>query len=185
MYEWDEEKRKANIRKHAVDFTALESFVWEDAVVQVDDRDYGEIRYIAFGPIGSRLHCVWFKIREEKIRIIGLKKGQRERGKDMARKLTLSTKAEDGEINRGIARDPGMPEWTEQNFAVARRAKDVLPPALYDALVKERRGRGPQKTPIKKPVTIRVDPDVLKSYKSTGKGWQSRMNEVLRAGAPK
>jgi uncharacterized DUF497 family protein len=39
MYEWDEEKRKANIRKHAVDFTTIESFVWEDAVVQVDDRD--------------------------------------------------------------------------------------------------------------------------------------------------
>ena len=103
----------------------------------------------------------------------------------MARTLILSTKAENRKINRGIARDPGMPEWTEQNFATARRAEDVLPPALYDSLVKQRRGRGPQKTPIKKPVTIRVDQDVLKSYKSTGKGWQSRMNDVLREGAPK
>jgi uncharacterized protein (DUF4415 family) len=103
----------------------------------------------------------------------------------MANKLTLPTKAEDRKINRGIASDPGMPEWTEQNFAAARQAKEILPPALYDALVKRRRGRGPQKTPLKKPVTIRVDPDVLKSYKSTGKGWQSRMNDVLRDGAPK
>jgi uncharacterized DUF497 family protein len=47
MYEWDEEKRKANIRKHAVDFAAIESFVWEDAVIQVDDRDDDETRYIA------------------------------------------------------------------------------------------------------------------------------------------
>lgn len=103
----------------------------------------------------------------------------------MARKLILPTKAEDRKINRAIASDPAMPEWTKQNFATARQAKDVLPPALYDGLVKERRGRGPQKTPIKKPVTIRVDQDVLKSYKSTGKGWQSRMNDVLREGAPK
>jgi uncharacterized protein (DUF4415 family) len=33
-----------------------------------------------------------------------------------------------------------------------------------------------------KPVTIRVEQDVLKSYKATGKGWQSRMNDVLREG---
>ena len=76
----------------------------------------------------------------------------------MARKLILPTKAEDGKINRGIGHDPGMPEWTEKNFAIARRAEDVLPPALYDSLVKQRRGRGPQKTPI---------------------------NDVLREGAPK
>ena len=74
MYEWDEEKRKANIRKHAVDFTTIESFGWEDAVVQADDRDYGETRYIAFGPIDGRLYCVWFTVREEKLRIIGLRK---------------------------------------------------------------------------------------------------------------
>jgi uncharacterized protein (DUF4415 family) len=103
----------------------------------------------------------------------------------MARKLTVPTKTEDRKINRGIARDPGMPEWTEQTFATARQAKDVLPSGLYDALVQQRRGRGPQKTPIKKPVTIRVDQDILKSYKSTGKGWQSRMNDALREGAPK
>jgi len=104
----------------------------------------------------------------------------------MARKLIPPTKAEDKKINRGIARDPGMPEWTAEDFARARPAKDVLPPALYDALVKRGRGqRGPQKTPIKKPVTIRVDQDVLKSYKATGKGWQGRMNDVLREGAPK
>ena len=104
----------------------------------------------------------------------------------MARKLIPPTKAEDKKINRGIALDPDSPEWTDKDFARARPAKDVLPPALYDALVKRGRGqRGPQKTPVKKPVTIRVDQDVLKSYKATGKGWQSRMNDVLREGAPK
>lgn len=103
----------------------------------------------------------------------------------MARKVIPPTDAENKKINRGIALDSDNPEWTDDDFARARPAKDVLPPALYDALVKRSRGqRGPQKEPVKKPVTIRVDQDVLKSYKATGKGWQSRMNDALRDGAP-
>ena len=75
MYEWDDEKRKTNLRKHGVDFAAIESFIWEEAFVQVDDReDYGETRYIAFGPIDGRLYCVWFAIRAGNHRIIGLRK---------------------------------------------------------------------------------------------------------------
>jgi len=104
----------------------------------------------------------------------------------MARKRTPSTEAEDKKINRGIALDPDNPEWTDKDFARARPAKDVLPHPLYDALVKRSRGqRGPQKAPVKKPVTIRVDQDVLQSYKAKGKGWQRRMNDALREGAPK
>jgi uncharacterized protein (DUF4415 family) len=34
--------------------------------------------------------------------------------------------------------------------------------------------------PIKKPVTIRVDADVLAWLKSTGKGYQTRINRLLR-----
>jgi uncharacterized protein (DUF4415 family) len=76
-----------------------------------------------------------------------------------------------------------MPEWNSKDFARARQAKDVLPPAAYQAAVKRYRGqRGPQKTPTKKPVTLRLDPEVLESYKATGRGWQKRMNEVLRRG---
>ena len=81
--------------------------------------------------------------------------------------------------------DPGLideenPEWTEEDFARARPAREVLPPALYDALTNKRRGqRGPQKAPTKVPVTLRVDRDVLERFKAKGPGWQSRMNEAL------
>ena len=30
-------------------------------------------------------------------------------------------------------------------------------------------------------VSIRLDPDVVAKFKATGKGWQSRINEVLKA----
>lgn len=33
----------------------------------------------------------------------------------------------------------------------------------------------------KEPISIRVDKDVLNYFKSTGKGYQTRMNAVLRA----
>jgi uncharacterized protein (DUF4415 family) len=81
--------------------------------------------------------------------------------------------------------DPGLideenPEWTEEDFARARPAREVLPPALYDALTKKRRGqRGSQKAPTKVAVTLRVDRDVLERFKAKGPGWQSRMNEAL------
>ena len=99
----------------------------------------------------------------------------------MAKKVRQPTKAEDVEINRGIAGDPENPEWTDIDFARARPAKDVLPARLYQAAVKRYRGqRGLQKKPVKKPVTLRLDPDILASYKATGRGWHSRINQVLR-----
>jgi uncharacterized protein (DUF4415 family) len=76
--------------------------------------------------------------------------------------------------------DEDNPEWTEDDFARARPAREVLPRALYDALTKKRRGqRGPQKAPTKVAVTLRVDRDVLERFKAKGPGWQSRMNEAL------
>jgi len=73
------------------------------------------------------------------------------------------------------------PELTDEELAGMRPARDVLPPALYEALVKRGRGqRGPQKAPTKVSITMRLDKDVLEHFRSTGAGWQSRINEALR-----
>lgn len=43
------------------------------------------------------------------------------------------------------------------------------------------RGAGRPRSPNpKKQVTLRLDPDVLDAFRSTGKGWQSRINAALR-----
>jgi uncharacterized protein (DUF4415 family) len=76
--------------------------------------------------------------------------------------------------------DDENPEWTEADFARARPAREVLPPAIYEELTKKRRGeRGRQKAPTKVAITLRVDRDVLDSFKAAGPGWQTRMNQAL------
>ena len=47
-------------------------------------------------------------------------------------------------------------------------------------LIRGRGERGPQKTPTKQQVTLRLDRDVLERFRATGEGWQSRINEALK-----
>jgi uncharacterized protein (DUF4415 family) len=43
-----------------------------------------------------------------------------------------------------------------------------------------RRGqRGPQRTPTKKLVSLRLSPEVVDHFKSTGPGWQTRIDSTL------
>ena len=48
------------------------------------------------------------------------------------------------------------------------------------AALQAKRSRGQQKNPVKLPVSIRLSVDVVEYFKSTGQGWQTRMDEVLR-----
>lgn len=93
------------------------------------------------------------------------------------------TDEEEVEIQRMIASDPDNPELTEEEIANMRPLREVLPD-LAAAIDRElaRRGRPPVENP-RRQVSIRLDPDVLEHYKSTGKGWQSRINDALRKAA--
>jgi uncharacterized protein (DUF4415 family) len=53
-------------------------------------------------------------------------------------------------------------------------------PRLIEAYRKFKRGRGPQKAPVKKLVSLRLDQDVLEHFQADGEGWQTRLNEALR-----
>lgn len=41
------------------------------------------------------------------------------------------------------------------------------------------RVRGSQKAPVKVPVAIRLSPEIVTFFRSQGKGWQTRINDVL------
>ena len=74
------------------------------------------------------------------------------------------------------------PPLSDQELASMRPLRQTFPDLAEHAAKRKRGQRGPQKAPTKKPVTLRIDPDVLDTYKATGPGWQSRMNDVLRRG---
>jgi uncharacterized protein (DUF4415 family) len=75
--------------------------------------------------------------------------------------------------------DPDSPELTEADFAAMRPAEAVLPPGVM-AQFPNSRGRPRTATP-KAHVSLRLAPDVLAHYRSLGKGWQTRIEAVLRA----
>lgn len=88
MCEWDKHKRTANLKKHKVDFKIVEDFEWETAIVLEDDReDYGEVRYRAMGLIGISVYALVFTERDEKIRVISLRKATRQEMKYYDRNL--------------------------------------------------------------------------------------------------
>ena len=68
------------------------------------------------------------------------------------------------------------PELTNADFARAAPFAEVFP----DLAASIRKGRGPNKAPTKKLVSLRLSPEVIEHFKATGDGWQSRIDETLR-----
>ncbi|WP_301668622.1 BrnA antitoxin family protein [Neisseria basseii] len=87
-----------------------------------------------------------------------------------------------------INADGEVRELATEDFALARPIAETLPEDLAQVLfshqkqleekgVMQKRNTG--KTP-KQLVTIRLSADVVEKFRDGGKGWQTRINEVLR-----
>jgi uncharacterized protein (DUF4415 family) len=74
-----------------------------------------------------------------------------------------------------------MPEWTDDQWDRAEIAIGgrVIRPA-QGTLTKPGR---PKSENAKQSVHLRLSPDVLKHFRSTGPGWQTRIDEALRKAA--
>jgi uncharacterized DUF497 family protein len=78
QYEWDEDKRIANLARHKVDFADAVDFDWDTAFETIDDRsDYDEERWVAIGLIGNKVHVLVYTVRAQKIRLISLRKANK------------------------------------------------------------------------------------------------------------
>jgi uncharacterized DUF497 family protein len=74
-YEWDERKRRTNVKKHGIDFIDVSEVFDGDVVLLPDERfDYGEPRFIAIGILKSVVVVVAYTERGETIRIISARK---------------------------------------------------------------------------------------------------------------
>ena len=93
------------------------------------------------------------------------------------------TKLKEFEEGHGFTREDwdivsDNPEWTKKDFDEARTFAEVFPDLAES--IRKARGRPKVETP-KQQVSLRLDPEVIEKFKATGKGWQSRINDVLRA----
>ena len=69
-FTWDENKRLSNLAKHGLDFEDAH-WVFTDETFAAEDtrRQYGEPRFILYGPLFGRLVVVIFTVRGDVILI--------------------------------------------------------------------------------------------------------------------
>ncbi len=67
-------------------------------------------------------------------------------------------------------------ELTVADMKRMRPAREVLPESLRAKVGV----RGPQKSPTKERVTIRLSPEVVKRFRATGDGWQTKVDAALQ-----
>jgi uncharacterized DUF497 family protein len=78
MFVWNERKRRANLRKHGIDFADANSIFQGFTLTVEDDRErYGERRFLTLGLLGDHVVCVAHTERDEEIRIISIRRATR------------------------------------------------------------------------------------------------------------
>ena len=79
------------------------------------------------------------------------------------------------------AKKPSMPAiWTDPDDAPELTSAFFKNADLHDGTQLKTRGR-PKSASTKEPVKLRLDADVLAALRATGDGWQTRINDTLRA----
>jgi len=74
-FEWDEDKRLINVRKHGIDFVDVVIAFDGDIVTIEDDRfEYGERRFMTLGLLSGRVVVIVHTEREDVTRIISVRK---------------------------------------------------------------------------------------------------------------
>ena len=77
-FEWNEAKRQGNVDKHGIDFARVEEVFRGLNVTMEDDRhSYGEQRFVTLGLLSGRVVVVVHTEREDRIRIISIRKATR------------------------------------------------------------------------------------------------------------
>ena len=77
-----------------------------------------------------------------------------------------------------------IPEFNSAKMSKMRPANEVLSDVVaahhFGTLKRKQGQRGVQKSPTKQAVSIRLSTEVVDFFKQSGKGWQTRVDDVLR-----
>lgn len=158
-FDWDEAKRRLNIKKHGIDFEDAAAAFDAPMLSSLDTReDYGEDRWVGLGIVRNVVMVI--VLRKGSLTQSGF--SQRERRQNMKEKRTTKksrtdwdklSKMKDSEIDTS-----DIPILNKDFF---KRAVIQMPKN-------------------KKLVSIRLDEDVLSWFKKQGKGYQTKINEILK-----
>ncbi|MGO4326215.1 BrnA antitoxin family protein [Cupriavidus sp. 2TAF22] len=101
------------------------------------------------------------------------------------RSVHIPSEAEDRALTLAAESDPDNPPLTDEELARMRPAREVLPKLIGEKAAQpllKPRGRPALPADQRKvSLNMRADRDVIDAFKATGDGWQTRINEVLRA----
>jgi len=83
LFEWYEQKRLENLRKHGIDFLEAKE-IWQGEVLELpsEQQEHGEQRYIAYGVLEGRIIAVVFTWRGEARRLISARRARRHERQD-------------------------------------------------------------------------------------------------------
>lgn len=72
--EFDPAKDEANKAKHGLSLSDFSGFDEAPVVIEDDRFDYGETRFLAFGRINGKGHCLYYTMRGSVMRMIGFRR---------------------------------------------------------------------------------------------------------------
>jgi uncharacterized protein len=76
---WHEPKRRANLKRHGMDFAAAERAFVGPTFTFVDEReDYGERRWITLGLLGEKVVVIVHTETQEEIRVISMREAEKD-----------------------------------------------------------------------------------------------------------
>jgi len=165
-FEWDEQKNRQNLRKHDVRFeTAVLVFDDPYAPTQRDFTSEDEERWITVGAIGP-VRFYWSCILSMR--------NKAKKSSVSFRRVLLSP------MKGGPMRKLTKEQKRDIRTIAAKRDEDIdlsdVPPVLDWSAAEI----GKFYRPKKKPVTMRLDSDVIAWLKADGRGYQTKANWLLR-----
>lgn len=173
MFEWDENKRSANLAKHGLDFVAARQLFDGRPTVTIPSVNTSELRYLTIGRVDEK-YCaaIWTwrgagsfrsgeRVVSKKERIVRrtddelrAMQAQGEDKSDWKRVAALS----EAEIETAISTDA---DEAETIFDWSKASIDLPQPKAV--------------------LNMRIDRDVLDFFRRQGKGYQTKINAVLRS----
>lgn len=78
LFEFDPNKSAANKDKLGIDFDEAQALWDDDRRIENDTSFHGEVRFMATGRIGERMWTTIFTMREERVRLISVRRARNE-----------------------------------------------------------------------------------------------------------